>query len=148
MAALFVQEAAELASEQRRAAGRRRPAAKRLRSGAVRILCGVLAEPVVASAAKVLSAAFDLSVRAFPVKNRLFGPHVTVTGLLGGREVLDALRDAPLASGEWLVAPRVFLPAALGRTLDDVGEDELAAACGGRLALADSLRQAFATLSR
>jgi len=148
MAALFAQEAAELASEQRKAAGRRRPAAKRLRSGAVRLLCGALAEPVVASAAKVLSAAFDLSVRAFPVKNRLFGPHVTVTGLLGGREVLDALRDAPLASGEWLVAPRVFLPAALGRTLDDVGEDELAAACGGRLALAGSVRQAFATLSR
>ncbi len=34
------------------------------------------------------------------------------------------------------------------RTLDDVGEAELAAACGGRLALAGSLRQAFATLSR
>ena len=111
-------------------------------------LCGALAEPVVARAAEMLAAAFDLSLRAFPVQNRLFGPHVSVTGLLGGREVLDALRDDPLAAGEWLVAPRVFLPAALGRTLDDVGEDELAAACGGRLVLADSLRQAFATLSR
>jgi hypothetical protein len=72
---------------------------------------------------------------------------VTVTGPLGGREVPDALHDDPLASGEWLVAPRVLLPAELGRTLDDVGEDELAAACGGRLAVAESLRQAFATLS-
>ena len=64
------------------------------------------------------------------VANRLFGPHVTVTGLLGGAEVLDALRRRPLAADEWLLAPRVFLPADLGRTLDDVSEDELAAACG------------------
>ena len=148
MAALFAEEAAGLASERRRAAGRRRPAAQRPRAGAVRILCGSLAEPVVAGAAGMLAAAFDLPVRAFPVENRLFGPHVTVTGLLGGREVLDALRDDPLAQDEWLVAPRVFLPAELGRTLDDVGEGDVAAACGGRLALAESLRQAFATLSR
>ncbi len=148
MAALFAQEAAELASGQQRAAGRRRPAAKRLRAGAVRILCGTLAEPVVTGGAGMLAAAFDLPVRAFPVENRLFGAHVTVTGLLGGREVVDALRDDPLGPDEWLVAPRVVLPTELGRTLDDVGEDELAAACGGRLVLADSLRQAFATLSR
>ena len=148
MAALFAEEAASLVSARRRAAGRRRPAAQRPRAGAVRILCGALAEPVVAGAAGMLAAAFELPVRAFPVENRLFGPYVTVTGLLGGREVLDALHDDPLAQDEWLVAPRVFLPAELGRTLDDVGEDELAAACGGRLALAESLRQAFATLSR
>jgi len=148
MAALFAEEAAGLASERRRAAGRRRPAAERPRAGAVRILCGALAEPVVAGAAGMLAAAFELPVRAFPVENRLFGPHVTVTGLLGGKEVLDALHDESLAQDEWLVAPRVFLPTELGRTLDDVGEDDVAAACGGRLALADSLRQAFATLSR
>jgi putative radical SAM enzyme (TIGR03279 family) len=148
MAALFAQEAAELASEPQGAAGRRGPAAARPRAGAVRILCGALAEPVVAGAAEMLTEALGRPLHAFRVGNRLFGPHVTVTGLLGGREVLDALRDDPLAAGEWLVAPRVFLPAELGRTLDDVGEDELAAACGGRLALADSLRQAFATLSR
>jgi putative radical SAM enzyme (TIGR03279 family) len=148
MAAQFAEEAAALASERRTAAGRRRAAAQRPRAGAVRILSGALAAPVVASAAKLLSEAFALPVRVFAVNNRLFGPHVTVTGLLGGREALDALRDAPLAEGEWLVAPRVFLPAELERTLDDVGEDELAAACGRRLALADSLHEAFATLSR
>jgi len=148
MAALFAQEAAGLVSARRSAAGRRRPAAQRPRAGAVRILCGALAEPVVAGAAGMLAAAFELPVRAFPVENRLFGPHVTVTGLLGGREVLDALRDDPLAHDEWLVAPRVFLPAELGRSLDDVGEGDVAAAGGGRLALAESLRQAFATLSR
>ncbi len=147
MAALFAEEAAAVASARRRAAGRGGAAAQRPWAGAFRILCGVLAEPVVARAAELLTEAFDLPVRAFPVENRLFGPHVTVTGLLGGREVLDALRDDPLAVDEWLVAPRVFLPAELARTLDDISEDELAAACGGRLAIADSVRQAFATLS-
>jgi hypothetical protein len=147
MAALFAEEAAGLAHERRKAAGRPRAGASGPRAGAVRILCGSLAAPVVGRAAELLTKAFGLPVRAFPVKNNLFGPHVTVTGLLGGREVLDALRDDALAEREWLVAPRVFLPAELGRTLDDIGEDELAAACGSRLALATSLHEAFATLS-
>ena len=64
-------------------------------------------------------------MRSFAVENALFGPHVTVTGLLGGAEVLEALRRDPLAAGEWLAAPRVWLPEELGRTLDDVSEDEL-----------------------
>ena len=36
-----------------------------------------------------------------------------MTGLLGGEEVLEALRREPLAAGEWLLAPRAFLPAAI-----------------------------------
>ncbi len=83
-----------------------------------------------------------------PVRNRLFGPHVTVTGLLGGEEVLDALRDEPLAAGEYLVAPRSFLPEQSGTTLDDVSEADLEAACGGRLVVAHSLGEAFARLCR
>ena len=115
---------------------------------AVRLLTGTLAAPVVARAGEALGARLGVPVRPFAVANRLFGAHVTVTGLLGGREVRAALGDDPLAAGEWLVAPRVFVPEDLGRTLDDVGEDELAAACGGRLILATSLHEAFATLSR
>ncbi len=121
-----------------------RPAAE---VGRLRVLTGTLATPVIAEVARVLEHATTTPVRPFAVRNRLFGPHVTVTGLLGGREVLEALRDEPLADGEWLVAPRSFLPAGLGRTLDDIGEAELAAACGGRLVLAGSLVEAFATLS-
>jgi putative radical SAM enzyme (TIGR03279 family) len=114
----------------------------------VRLLSGTLARPVVAGAAAMLEAASGVPVRPFVVENALFGPHVTVTGLLGGIEVLGALRRDPLAQGEWLAAPRVWLPQDLGRTLDDVAEDDLAAACGGRLAVADSLGDAFARLSR
>ena len=113
----------------------------------VRLLTGTLAAPVVARAAAALATAAGVPVRAFVVENGLFGAHVTVTGLLGGAEVLEALRRDPLAGGEWLLAPRTWLPEDLGRTLDDVGEDDLAAACGGRLCVADSLGDAFARLS-
>ncbi len=114
---------------------------------AVRLLCGKLAEPVVARAAAVLEPATGLRVRPFAVPNRLFGPHVTVTGLLGGGEILAALGARPVADREWLVAPRTVVPRALGRTLDDVTETRLAAACDGRAVFAASLAAAFATLS-
>jgi putative radical SAM enzyme (TIGR03279 family) len=114
----------------------------------VRILSGVLARPVIARAAALLTPLLGVPVAPFVVDNRLFGGHVTVTGLLGGEEVLAALEERPLRPGEYLLAPRGFLPAQLGRTLDDVGEDRLAAACGGRLVLADSLTAAFGRLPR
>lgn len=114
----------------------------------VRLLSGALAEPVVGRGARTLAAAAAIPVRPFVVANDLFGAHVTVTGLLGGGEVLEALRREPLAPGEWLVAPRVWLPEELGRTLDDVSEEELSAACEGRLAVGRSLADAFGRLSR
>ena len=117
-----------------------------LQAAAVRLLSGSLAEPVISRAAEALQGHYGLPVRPLVVPNRLFGPHVTVTGLLGGPEVLEALRRDTLAAGEWLLAPRLFLPAALGRTLDDVGEEELAAACGGRLAVVESLSEGFGRL--
>jgi hypothetical protein len=71
---------------------------------------------------------------------------VTVTGLLGGEEVLARLGEQPIGDEEWLLAPRAFLPEHVGRTLDDLDEAAIAAACGGRLVLAETLSDAFATL--
>ena len=113
----------------------------------MRLLTGTLARPVLERAGELLGAAAGVPVRPFAVENRVFGPHVTVTGLLGGAEVLDALRRDPLARDEWLLAPRTWLPADLGRTLDDVAENDLEAACGGRLVVAETLSDAFARLS-
>jgi hypothetical protein len=69
---------------------------------------------------------------------------VTVTGLLGGRDVVRALREQPLADGEWLLAPTTFLPPELGVTIDDVPFDDLRAAAQGRLVVADGLAAGFA----
>ena len=123
------------------------PARPRRGVTGARLLSGTLARPVVERVATILAPGAGLAVRPLAVENAVFGPHVTVTGLLGGVEVLDALRRSPLAEGEWLLAPRVWLPADLGRTLDDVTEEELAAACGGRFVVAESLGDAFARLS-
>ena len=109
------------------------------------LLGGEAAAPVLAQASRGLATRTGAAVRPFVVVNRLFGPTVTVTGLLGGREVMAALCGQPLAPGEWLLAPRAFLPEDLGRTLDDVSEAELSAACGGRLALGDDLSSAVAS---
>lgn len=102
------------------------------------LLTGTLALPVVSEVCVLLPGA-----RPFAVENRLFGAHVTVTGLLGGREVATALEATPLAPGEWLVAPRAFLPAHVGATLDGMRLGELSEAAGGRLAVAASLSDAL-----
>ncbi len=108
------------------------------------LLCGTLALPVVERPPALLSGGAPRAPRS-SVTNRLFGPHVTVTGLLGGDEVLGALRAAPLAEGEWLLAPRVFLP----RSRAHAGRRRRGRA-GGRLrrplVLADVLADGFARL--
>ncbi len=144
MAAQLLGEARRLAGSTAGAPGSR----SALSTARLRILTGTLAAPVIVEAAHVLTGWCAVPVRPFVVANRLFGTHVTVTGLLGGAEVRDALRGEPLGPNEHLIAARGFLPAALRRTLDDIGEDELAAACGGRLVVAESLYEAFATLSQ
>jgi len=113
----------------------------------VRLLGGTLARPVLEAACATLGRA-GLTCRPFVVANRLFGPHVTVAGLLGGREIIAALAADPLDEREWLVVPRDVAPAGLERTLDDVPVGELEAVCAGRLALADGLAEAFAGLAR
>jgi len=115
---------------------------------ALALLGGRAAAPVLDAACRRLEARTGAAARPFVVDNALFGPYVTVTGLLGGREVVERLDEQPLAAGEWLLAPRTWLPVALGRTLDDVTEGELAAACGGRLALGHDLNEAMAACRR
>lgn len=108
----------------------------------VALLSGALAAAEMGRAA----ARIGSRARAYPVANRLFGQHVTVTGLLGGREVVAALRARPLAPDEWLLAPSVFLPPEMGVTLDDVAEVEIRRACQGRFVVAPTLADAFARL--
>ena len=117
----------------------------------VALLTGTLAAPIVAAVCGKLaggSARDDSrSARPYVVENQLFGPHVTVTGLLGGRELLARLREEPLAEGEWLLAPRTFLPSNTQVTLDDVSEADIRTACRGRFIVAETLAHAFGRLS-
>ena len=110
------------------------------------LLSGEAAAPVVAAASLRLAARTGAAARPLVVANRLFGPHVTVTGLLGGREIVAALRERPLVPDEWLLLPRTVVPVGIEHTLDDVPLGEIAAACDGRLAVGHDLAEAVAAV--
>jgi putative radical SAM enzyme (TIGR03279 family) len=116
------------------------------------LLGGVLAERPLEAAAQLMNRAVSTGetsdgVRPFIVANQVFGSHVTVTGLLGGREVVRRLGEQRLAAGEWLLAPRCFLPRDVGMTVDDLDEAALRAACDGRFALGETLGEAIAKVT-
>jgi len=78
--------------------------------------------------------------RMLPVKNRLFGSSVTVTGLLGGSDILAALRNAP--------AERVFIPSVCLREagdlfLDNLDVEELARKSGAEVFLFEPSPRGF-----
>jgi len=74
--------------------------------------------------------------RVVTVPNDFFGTSVTVAGLLAGRDVLRALRDAEIAGDQAVVLiPDVALDDA-GRFIDSVPIDELRAAVGAPVRVA------------
>jgi len=68
-------------------------------------------------AAEWLRKQLDITIEVVAVTNRLFGPSVTVAGLLTAEDVADALRDRALGDAVWL--PRAMLDDAGRVTLDD-----------------------------
>jgi hypothetical protein len=70
------------------------------------LVCGTLIAPLMRQVAARIAAACGCRIDVVPVTNRLFGETVTVSGLLGGRDVLSALAGQDL--GEVVVLPRVM----------------------------------------
>lgn len=68
-------------------------------------------------------------VSVVAIRNRLFGTHVTVAGLLSGRDIIEGLKDAP--HGE-VIIPSVVLNDD-GLFLDDLTPKDVAAALHKRL---------------
>jgi NifB/MoaA-like Fe-S oxidoreductase len=71
------------------------------------IACASLIGPTFEQIAVEMCAVPNLRARAANVQNTFFGPVVTVSGLLGARDILAATADAKL--GELLFIPRVAL---------------------------------------
>lgn len=90
----------------------------------VLLLTGALFAPVLRRLAEDLSGSGGPEVAVAACRNELFGPEVTVAGLLSGR---DLIRDAAAAGGEWdlVVVPRQAFRAAGDVTLDDLTLDDL-----------------------
>lgn len=89
------------------------------------LLTGTLASGMMEECCEKLSRSLGLDMRILPVSNRLFGPHVTVTGLLGGREILEAAIEAGLGLKDLLLMPPACLNGSLDpRFLDDLTLEE------------------------
>lgn len=91
------------------------------------VVTGILAETVLRPAINRLNLVQGLQIELLPVENRLFGPCVTVAGLLSGKDIQRALegREKP----DIAIIPAVALNEQ-GLLLDGVSVGEVAAAAG------------------
>lgn len=94
------------------------------------VVCSVSAGPFVRRIVAEMTASAPERVRVVTVSNRLFGESVTVAGLMGGRDVVGAVKK--LAAGgpkQILVLPSVMFNAR-GHTLDGWSAGRLSRAVG------------------
>lgn len=70
-----------------------------------------------------------LKLTILPVSNRFFGPSVTVTGLLTGGDIIEAIRNHPQSGGEIYLIPAITLKQGEALFLDGTSVDDLIEAC-------------------
>jgi putative radical SAM enzyme (TIGR03279 family) len=94
-------------------------------TGKSTLVCGTLIAPLMAQITGDLSQRLGVEITVRPVENRFLGASVTVSGLLSGRDVMDALEGQQ--PGEVVLLPRAMFDAAGRATLDDVTATEMEA---------------------
>jgi len=94
----------------------------------VTLVCGLAVAPILEALAAEAATLTHAEVAVVPVENALLGPSVTVSGLLGGRDVLAALAGRDL--GGLVCIPRAMLDQDGARTLDEVAPAEISARLG------------------
>lgn len=99
--------------------------------GTVFLLTGKLAAGLVGDVAANLMKSLGIVIKPLVAGNRTFGAHVTVTGLLGGKDILEAARGAGLGPDDLLLVPRCCVSDAPSPLfLDDMTLDGLKAGLG------------------
>ena len=96
--------------------------APRFEGRRIRLVTGGSMAPFLDERAPALAAATEACVEVVHVENRYFGDTVTIAGLLGGRDIIDALQNAQ--SEDLIVLPAEALNAD-DIFIDDVPMDEL-----------------------
>jgi putative radical SAM enzyme (TIGR03279 family) len=117
----------------------------KLRAGSCTLVCGTLIAPVMRQAARTLAEAGGVRVTVAPVVNRLFGGMVTVSGLLGGEDVIAALEGCAL--GDVVCLPRAMLDDAGERTLDDLTVDDMSGRLHRPVIVADQMSELWDALA-
>jgi NifB/MoaA-like Fe-S oxidoreductase len=113
-----------------------------IKTGKIALVCGTLIAPVLAEIAAEFSQLTGLEVEVIPVVNEFFGPTVTVSGLLTGRDVIAALQQRTLEGrdlGEAVFLPRTMFDAAGEVTLDDMTPLEIEAKLRTRVEIAGAM---------
>lgn len=70
-----------------------------------------------------------LKLDILPVTNGFFGPSVTVTGLLSGRDIINAIQNHPQSAGEIYLIPEITLKQGEALFLDGISVSELKKEC-------------------
>lgn len=83
-----------------------------------------------------LAAVTGATIDPVAVKNQLFGPSVTVTGLVSGRDIVMALQGREL--GELVLVPDVMLKEGEGVFLDDLSVEDLERELGAEVLVVES----------
>ena len=97
------------------------------------LVCGTLISPILQRVVDRLNRIANLDARLLPVTNQFFGEMVTVSGLLTGQDVTDALR---VSGAERALLPRVMFDHTGRRTLDEFSPERIAQESGVPVATA------------
>ena len=90
-----------------------------VKAGIVSVATGLLAYPYICRIAEWMRERFPQRIiRVYPVKNDFFGPMITVSGLLTGRDIVAQLKGADL--GDCLLLPENMFRAGEEVFLDDM----------------------------
>jgi len=87
-----------------------------------------------------LSEREGIAIDAIPIENRFFGPQVTVTGLLTGRDIISALHDN-VDHYDALIVPEVVLREGDTVLLDNVSLPDIEEASGLTVLVTDGTPQ-------
>jgi putative radical SAM enzyme (TIGR03279 family) len=93
--------------------------------GEATAVCGTLIAPTLSWICRELQQRTGLDITVRPVLNEFFGPMVTVSGLLTGRDVVRALQGQEL--GDAVFVPRSMFEATGQVTLDEMTKEEMEA---------------------
>ena len=107
------------------------------RAGKVTLVCGTLIAPLLEGRAAKLAGRTGLEIEVVSVINDFFGPTVTVSGLLTGRDVVEALQVRDL--GALVFLPRAMFDVSGELTLDDVSPTAIGERLGVRVEVAGTM---------
>ena len=110
----------------------------------ITLACGLLIAPILQHLVSQLDQVENLHTSVVPVADRLFGPSVTVSGLLSGTDIVEALKDRDL--GSLVVISKDALNSTGQLFLDDLTPGDLERRLGTRVSFANSLSEVIQLL--